>query len=169
MRRHLILPLVAASLLIFAVAYALYVQRQEPETPPPVAPAQTPFGNTVAGSGIVEPNTEASGKGTVDIGSQLAGVVTAVRVHIGQIVKAGDLLFELDARQATADIHVRQAALAVVQAQLRQAEQQPRRELLPPSEAQVAVAEAAERLTADVVARDRHTAARGLGRRSGRP
>ena len=52
-------------------------------------------------------------------------------VRIGQTVKAGDLLFELDNRQTAADLKVRQAALpvndalvAVAEANLRQTEDQ---------------------------------------------
>src|SRR5579871_4038059 len=103
MRRYL-LPLLAAGLLVFAVAHALSLQRREPETPPPVPPPLSPFGDTVAGAGMVEPSTEASSTGNIAVGSQLAGVVTRVSVRIGQEVKAGDLLFELDLRQTEADL-----------------------------------------------------------------
>ena len=107
-----ILPAVAAALLAFAVGHALYVQRPDAETPPPVPPAVTPFGTTVAGAGMVEPNTEASGTAAIALGSQSAGLVTQVHARIGQPVKAGDLLFALDKRQAEADLGVRQAAVA---------------------------------------------------------
>ncbi len=137
-----VLPLLAVGLLVFAVAHALSIQRPEPETPPPVPPPVTPFGNTVAGLGMVEPSTEASGTGNIAVGSQLAGAVTKVCVRIGQTVKAGDLLFELDKRQTEADLKLRQAALAVAQEQLRKLKLQPRPEEVPVSEAQVEVAEA---------------------------
>jgi HlyD family secretion protein len=154
MRSKWILPTLALGLLVYAFVQALYMQRREPMLPPPVSPSLTPFGNTVAGAGMIEPNTEASGKGMIEVGSQVAGVVTAVRVRIGQTVKAGDLLFELDKRQAEAELRVRQAAVSYSQAQLRQLELQPRIETVRPMEAQVAVAEATERQTSDVVSRD---------------
>jgi multidrug resistance efflux pump len=91
----------------------------------------------------------------VAIGSQLAGVVTRVHVHIDQEVKAGDMLFELDKRQATADLKVRQAALSAAREQLRRLELQPRPEEVPAAEAQVALAEANERQQRDIHARDR--------------
>jgi HlyD family secretion protein len=122
MFRKLILPLVAGMFLIFAVSHALYIQRPEPEPPPPVPPPTSPFGHTVAGSGIVEPNNHASGTSAVSVGSQVAGVVTKVHVTIGQEVKAGDLLLELDPRQADADLRVREAGIAVNEAQVRAAE-----------------------------------------------
>jgi HlyD family secretion protein len=137
-----ILPVLAAAMLIFAVAYTLYIQRPQPETPPPVAPPHSPFGQTVAGAGMVEPNTEASGTAATAVGSQLSGVVTRVHVSIAQTVKAGDLLFELDSRQAEAELRAREATLQTAQAQLRRLELQPRQEELPVSEAQVDAAKA---------------------------
>jgi RND family efflux transporter MFP subunit len=118
MIRKYVLPLLAAGMLIFAVAHALYTQRTEPDTSPPVPPPLSPFGDTVAGAGMVEPSTEASGTSNIAIGSQLAGAVTKVAVSVGQDVKAGDLLFELDPRQTEADLKVREANLLVSQAQL---------------------------------------------------
>ena len=96
MNRHIALPLTAGLLLIFSVVCALDIQRSEPETPPPVPPPVSPFVATVAGAGMVEPSTEASTTGGISVGSQLPGVVTKIGVHIGQTVKPGDLLFELD-------------------------------------------------------------------------
>jgi HlyD family secretion protein len=131
-----VLPSLVALLILIAIGHALYVQRVEPEGLPPVPPPTTPFGDTVAGAGMVEPSSEASGTGNIAVGSQLAGVVTQVPVRIRQSVKAGDLLFELDNRQTAADLKVRQAAVPVNQAQvevakanLRQAEDQYQRVL----------------------------------------
>ena len=114
----------------------------------------TPFGTTVAGAGMVEPNTEASGTATIALGSQSAGLVMQVHARIGQPVKLGDLLFALDKRQAEADLGVRLAAVAAAEAQLRQLELQPRAELVPVTEAQVAAAEADLRQKQDL--RDRN-------------
>ena len=130
--RKLLLPALAVGLLVFAAVHAFSSSGRRPDVPPPVPPPASPFGHTVAGAGMVEPSTEASGTAAIAVGSQLAGVVSNVRVRIGQEVKAGDLLFELDRRQAEADLKVRQAALAVAQAQLRQLELQPRPETCPP-------------------------------------
>ncbi len=113
-----ILPLLAAALLIFAVTHAISIQRPEAQTVPPVQPSQSPFGDTVAGAGMVEPSTEASGTGNIAVGSQLAGAVTNVAVRIGQEVKADDLLFELDSRLTEADLKVREANVTVGEAQV---------------------------------------------------
>jgi RND family efflux transporter MFP subunit len=122
MSHKYLLPLAACVFLAFAVAHALYIQRPDPASSPPAPPPQSPFGDTVAGEGQVEPFTEASTTGTIAIGSQLAGVVTKVWVTMGQEVKSGDLLFELDPRATEADLKVREANIPVMEAQVGVAE-----------------------------------------------
>jgi HlyD family secretion protein len=131
------LPLLAVGLLLFAVYHVVMAQQSKPKVQPPVPPAQTPFGDTVAGSGIVEAQTE-----NIAIGSHLPGVVTEVFVKVGQKVKAGDPLFRLDDRALKAELAVRQANLAAAEAQLARQEMMPRTEELPASEAKVREAEA---------------------------
>jgi multidrug resistance efflux pump len=149
-----ILPGVAGLLVIFAIGYAIYVQRPEPQSPPPVSPSVSPFGQTVAGAGMVKPSTEASVNGYIAVGTQLGGLVTGVHVHISQEVKKGQLLFELDRRQTEADLQVRLAALGNAEAQLRKLERQPRPEEVPPLEVQVRNAEANLKELKDVRDRD---------------
>ena len=57
-------------------------------------------------SGLVEASTE-----NISVGTPLAGVVSRVFVTAGPAVKAGDPLFELDARHLRAELAVRQQAL----------------------------------------------------------
>jgi multidrug resistance efflux pump len=155
MFRGYILPMLAVGLLVFAVVHALVIQRPEPDVAPPVPPPQSPFGDTVAGAGMVESSTEASGTGNIAVGSQLSGVVTRVEAHIGRTVKAGDLLLELDNRQAAAELSYRRAALAVAEEQLRRLKLQPRPEEVPVNEAQVDVVEANLRQAEDLYERDK--------------
>ncbi|HVC97717.1 MAG TPA: HlyD family efflux transporter periplasmic adaptor subunit [Pirellulales bacterium] len=156
--RKTVLPLVALGFLAVALAHAIYSQRSEPLLPPPVTPSITPFGNTVAGTGFVEPTTESSTQSIITVGSQLSGVVSKVAVHIDQEVQEGDLLFELDNRQARAEFRNRQTALAAAKAQLSKLELQPRKEEVPPREAQVKVDEANLREAIDMRNRDRKLA-----------
>jgi multidrug resistance efflux pump len=131
------LPLLATGLLLFAVYHVVLAQQSKPKAVPPVPPAQTPFGDTVAGSGIVEAQTE-----NIAIGSHLPGVVVEVFAKVTQKVKAGDPLFRLDDRALKAELAVRQANLASAEAQLARLEMMPRPEELPASEAKVHEAEA---------------------------
>jgi HlyD family secretion protein len=154
MMQKYILPATAGILVIFALGYALYLQRPESNPPPPVSPSVSPFGHIVAGAGMVEPSTDASVNGYIAVGTLLGGVVTNVHVRIGQEVKKGQLLFELDRRQTEADLQVRLAAVENAESQLRKLERQPRPEEVPPSEAQVRLAEANLQSAKDVRTRD---------------
>lgn len=155
MNRKFILPMLAAGMLVFAVGFALYSQRKEPDTPPPVQPPVSPFGHTVAGAGMVEPSNEASTNAWITVGSQLSGVIARVSVHIGQKVKAGDLLFELDKRATEAELLARETSVLAAEEALRRLELQPRPEEVPPSEAQVEAAEATAKQTLDQRDRDK--------------
>lgn len=115
--KRLILPfigLLAASWATFSVARTQpHRQRTEPPAPPPVSD----FPNTVAAVGLVEASTE-----NISVGTPLGGVVARVFVTAGQVVRAGDPLFELDARHLRADLAVRQEAVAVARARAAVAE-----------------------------------------------
>lgn len=132
-----VIPLFAAMLLGFAVYRVSGQTAKPPEVQPPTAPARTPFVYTVAGSGIVEPQTE-----NISVGSAFPGVVTKVHVEVGRQVEAGDVLFELDSASLAAEVEVREAAVAERQAQLARLEALPRPEERPAAAARVAEAKA---------------------------
>ncbi len=117
-------PVLAAAMLAFAVIHVVRAQQTPPKPPPPVEPSRTPFGKTVAGAGIVEPANEASGTSAVSVGSQEAGVVVAVPVKIGQEVKTGDVLVEIDSRIYAAQVAQRVASLSAARAALVQTQTQ---------------------------------------------
>jgi multidrug resistance efflux pump len=156
MRRTLgkfVLPLLAAAFLIFAVLHVVRASQTVPDPPPPAEPPRTPFGQTVAGAGVVEAESE-----NINVGSALAGVVLEVYVpaeKVGQHVKAGEPLFRVDDRQLKAQLAFQETALRVAQAQLARLEQQPRPEELPPSKAKVSKAEASLTLQEDLAKRAR--------------
>jgi HlyD family secretion protein len=124
------LPIVALVLIGFSLMYLAQARERLPERPPPVQPAENPFLHTVAGAGMVEPETE-----NISVGSIVPGVVTEVLVRVGQKVKAGDPLFRLDDRQLKAELEVRRAALGDAVAQLSRLNAMPRQEEIPPAEA----------------------------------
>src|SRR5262245_23954702 len=131
------LPIIAIGLIAFAVHYLGQTGSKLPELPPPVQPTKSPYSNTVAGAGIVEPETE-----NISIGSPLPGVVVKVNVKVGQKVNAGDPLFQLDDRQLKAELAIRKASLDDAKAELERLEAQPRQEELPAAEAKVREAKA---------------------------
>jgi RND family efflux transporter MFP subunit len=74
-------------------------------------PAVSPYDTFVAGAGLIEPRTE-----IIAIGTSIAGIVTRVNVEVGTFVPAGTALFEIDDRQARADVAVRRAEVEVAEA-----------------------------------------------------
>ena len=126
------LPIFAIGLIAFSVRYLAQAKERMPKVPPPIQPAANPFHNTVAGAGMVEPETE-----NISIGPSLPGIVVEVMVKVGQHVKAGDPLFRIDDRDRKAELKVRQAMLADATAALERLEAMPRPEELPAAEAKV--------------------------------
>lgn len=131
------LPILAVALIAFAVKYMADARQRLPELPPPIQPAQNPFPNTVAGAGMVEPETE-----NISVGAPVPGVVVEVMVKVGQRVTAGDPLFRLDDRQLKAELEVRRAMVADAAAELERLGAMPRQEELPRAEALVREAKA---------------------------
>lgn len=135
--RTLMLPLIAVAAVSFAAYHVSLGYAPQPKLPPPVTPSRNPYGNSVAGAGIIEPQTE-----NIAIGSQMAGVAVEVLVKVGEQVTTGKPLFRLDDRMLRAELELRKAALELAQAQLKKLEQMPRPEEMPAYEARVREAEA---------------------------
>ena len=131
------LPLLALAALVFAGYRVMKSQQVPPPLAPPVQPARSPFGQGVAGAGVVEPNTE-----IISVGSNLSGVVDKVAVEVGDKVVAKQKLFHLDPRALREEANVKKAALDSAKAQLEKLRKQPRPEELPAVEARLAEAKA---------------------------
>jgi multidrug resistance efflux pump len=131
------IPLLATSMLAFAISHVVRTNQTLPPPPPPVEPPRAAYDATVAGSGLVEARTE-----NISIGAHRPGVVAEVLVTVGQRVTRGTPLFRLDDREVVAEWKVRQANLAIAEAQWNREEKLPRPEDVPISEAQLREAEA---------------------------
>lgn len=131
------LPILALGLLIFAVVHVLESRRAMPSLPPAMEPPRNPFPKTVAGAGIIEPETE-----SIAIGTPVAGVVAEVLVKVGQHVRCGDVLFRIDDRQLQGEKIARDAQTKLAKAELGRLENEPRPERLQMAEAQLAEAQA---------------------------
>jgi multidrug resistance efflux pump len=126
------LPILAICLIGFSISYLARAKERIPKIPPPVQPAESPFRNTVAGAGMVEPETE-----NISIGTSLPGIIVEVMVKVGQKVKPGDPLFRIDDREKRAELEVRKSMLADAKASLARLEAMPRPEEIPAAEARV--------------------------------
>src|SRR5688500_16445562 len=137
MFRKILLPLLA----VVGVAFAIYTvkagNKPVPVSKPVAEPALAPFNSYVAGSGLIESSTE-----NIAVGTHVAGVVTQVPAKVGDTVKAGDPLFQIDDRDLKAELAVREAALLSAKAELEKLENMPRPEEIPLAEARVREAQA---------------------------
>jgi putative ABC transport system ATP-binding protein len=146
----LALPLASVALLFLAAAQAVKASRERPAAAPPYAPAEAPFRSQVAGLGTVEAGSE-----NIAVGAPASGLVLQVFVRVGQSVRAGEPLFCLDTRSLEAELRVREANLALSEAQLQRLENLPRPEELPISAAKVREARADLTEKEDALARAR--------------
>jgi HlyD family secretion protein len=137
MFRKIFLPALA----VLGVAFAIYTvkagNKPVPVSKPVAEPALAPFRSYVAGSGLIEASTE-----NIAVGTHVAGVVTNVQAKVGDTVKAGAPLFQIDDRDLRAQLAVREASLLSARAELAKLENSPRPEEVPIAEAKVGEARA---------------------------
>lgn len=119
MFRKIGLPLLALIGIGFAIFAAIRGARTIPAAAPVAEPPQAPYRFFVAGTGLVETNTE-----NISVGTHIPGVVTSIYVQIGSQVTAGQPLFTIDDRTQRAVVDVRKAALQYAKAQLADAQYQ---------------------------------------------
>ncbi|HEX4142581.1 MAG TPA: efflux RND transporter periplasmic adaptor subunit [Pirellulales bacterium] len=123
MLTRVLLPLVAAGLLIYSVVHMLNSDPLTPDAQPTLEPSHNPYASSVAGPGVVEAAAE-----NIAIGSPVPGVVVEVFAKVGMKLKPGSKLFRLDDRQLQADLGFRKAAVEAAKAELERLENQPRPE-----------------------------------------
>ena len=127
------LPALGLILLLFAVYHVVRAQQTPPKTNPLVEPAHSPFEAAIAGTGMVEPETE-----SIAVGSPLSGVVQEVLVKVGNKIERDKTpLFRLDDRSLRAELVTRETNLQAAQAQLERLQATPRPEDVPPAEARL--------------------------------
>jgi HlyD family secretion protein len=112
--KRTILPLIAVGAMCFGIISVVQSQPRRETNQPPSPPPVSPYAHAVAAEGLVEASSE-----NLSIGSSLSEVVTEVPVVVGQVVKCGEPLFKLDARQLRAELAARQADLGVADTQVK--------------------------------------------------
>ncbi|GEM_PF-276604 len=126
---------------VIGLAVAVYAVAQANEAPlqiPLARPASiNPYAQGVAALGIVEP----SGR-DVGVVSPENALITKVHADVGDRVKMGQPLFELDTRLLQADLLRAEAAVAIAQAEIDRWHALPRVEDQPPLQASVVQARA---------------------------
>ncbi|MEY4769326.1 MAG: Multidrug resistance protein MdtN [Planctomycetota bacterium] len=130
--RFLVLPVLAIAGASLAVYTVKKQARPAPVAPPSGEPTRSPFGNRVAGSGLVEPVTE-----IVNVGTPIGGVVESVLVREGDVVNKGQNLFTIDQRMMKSQLQSAKARLEVARRKLDQLKSLPRAEDLAKAQAVV--------------------------------
>jgi multidrug efflux pump subunit AcrA (membrane-fusion protein) len=108
-----------ASILIIAIAITIVVlartdSEERPAASTPVVRAKPHVDRVVKATGVIKPMIGAE----VRVGSRISGVVRRLFVHVGDTVREGQLLAELDDRDLVARRNEAQAALALAGANL---------------------------------------------------
>lgn len=137
MIRKYLLPILAVLGVLFSVFVVVKGNKPMPSAPPASDPSLAPFPAYVAGTGIIEASTN-----NISIATELPGVIKKFDVKVGDHVKAGAPLFELDDRNLQATLAVQKAALKQSQDKLDRLASEPRPEEIPPAEALASEAQA---------------------------
>ncbi len=111
------LPVLAALGFAFGVYSVVHGNQPTPIAQPVAEPANSPYPSFIAGAGIVEAKSQ-----NISVGTPLGGIVQQVAVKVGDMVKAGGILFRIDDREALAELGVRKANLAKAKAAVGEAE-----------------------------------------------
>lgn len=118
MFNKVILPLLAALGLGYAVYTVVLAQQHAPPSKPLVSPPTRPQGlRSIAGAGLVEAQQR-----NIPIGTPVPGIVAEVYVREGEQVTKGKPLFRIDDRELQAELGVRIAQLGAAQAILKRLE-----------------------------------------------
>lgn len=116
MKKIKLLPIVAGLGLLVATGVALKSNAKRPEAIPLAQPAEAPYTSYLGGAGLVEASND-----NISLGTSLPGIVKAVLVQVGDRVKAGQSLFQIDDRELQAELRVKQADLAKAKGALEEA------------------------------------------------
>lgn len=103
--------------IVALVVLVMRLRQTGPLSQPLVPPPQSPYAQSIGARGLVESVNE-----NVRIAPTASGLVGKIAVHVGDTVRAGDLLFTMDTRDALSTVKTQEAQLAVQQARLAEAQ-----------------------------------------------
>jgi len=132
MTRKWILPAAAVGGVFLGIFMVVSTTRPAPKAKLVVEPSKAPFSSYVSGAGIIEASTE-----NVKVGSPSAGLVVRVFVKVGDRVKKGQPLWQVDDGPKRAELARYEAALQSAEATLQKLRQGNRPEEIAKQEAQV--------------------------------
>jgi len=112
------LPIIGLIALVFALT-SVFGRKTSPSAKPAITPPVTPYAQTIAGIGVIEPCSE-----LIAIGTELSGIVRDIHVTVGQVVEKDAPLFSLDQRDIDAQIATLEATLKSAKVQAEDAQAQ---------------------------------------------
>lgn len=120
--KGLILPIIAVFSFVLALLSVIKMEPSSQKLAPPIKPVEAPKLKSnqslfLSGKGIVESLSE-----DINIATSVSGVVTKVFVKVGQQVKKGEPLLEIQTDKAQSDYAVRLSELEVAKARLKESE-----------------------------------------------
>lgn len=127
---------IAIICLVLSVIYVVQSYNKEPERKPYRSPAEKPYSNSLAGTGIIESLNE-----NISVDPYWQGKVVKVFVKEGDKVNKGDPIYELDSKEMRANLDSVIAQSEATKATLEKLKHLPRLEDVPPLKAQVQQAE----------------------------
>jgi len=130
----IILAIAGASLGVWTVLNSQYLP---PDPPPAMPPSINPFPHAIAATGLVE-----AASGDIEIAPAEPGLVMKIHARVGDVVKAGVPLFDLDSRPLLAERLIAVAAVKQASAELERLRSMPRPEDVAPIREAVAIAQA---------------------------
>lgn len=111
MTRKYLLPILAILGALFGLVVVYATQRKEAVPPIMFPPSTSPFESSIAGAGIIEASSQ-----NISIGTPFNEIIDKIFVIEGDVVKAGDPLFQLDLRNFNAELESAKASLEVAKA-----------------------------------------------------
>jgi multidrug efflux pump subunit AcrA (membrane-fusion protein) len=114
--KNKILPAIAVLGLAVALVVAIQTQKKRPPAQPVALPAKAPFTSYIGGAGVVEASSN-----NISIGTSLPGLVKTVFAKVGDRLKQNDPLFQIDDRDASSELLVKQANQAKAHAGIEEA------------------------------------------------
>ncbi len=123
---------IAGLMMALAVYFLLKTNPERIAAQPLRQPPTSELASRVAAVGLIESSSE-----NIAISPPVSGMVTAVFVKAGTLVRKGDKLFSLDDRDLQAEFRLRESNMAVAKTRLERLTNSPRPEEVPPAEARV--------------------------------
>jgi HlyD family secretion protein len=108
-----LLPILAIIGVIFGLYTVHWTQKTVPVLPILFPPAKSPYEYSIAAAGIIEASSQ-----NISIGTPFTEIIAKIFVVEGDVVKAGDPLFQLDIRSFAAQLAASQASAKAAQVDL---------------------------------------------------